>query len=117
MKFFTVLIVISFFTLGCATTSKTAIAKPSELANGNLGVRLQMSPKDSVTEGSVISAYNEKCTYRSGGKDRIDRRTCRKDNIGFGKVILLTPENVATVEFERGTKLTEDSQFEISKEQ
>ena len=117
MKLFTFLFVISFFILGCATTSKTAIAKPSELANGNLGVRLQMSAKDNVAEGSVISAYNEKCLYRSGGRDRIDRRNCRKDTVGSGKVILLTPENIATVEFERGTNLTEDTQFEISKAQ
>ena len=108
-----ILLILPLFVFGCATTSMTPLSKPSELANGNLVVRLQMK-KSAVAEGSMMSAYNENCNYRSGGRDRIDKRTCRKDVVGYGKVINVSPENIATVEFERGTNLSEDTLFEFS---
>lgn len=110
-----ILMFLSFFIFGCATSSMSQVSKPTELANGNIGVKLQLRQSDDVAEGSVISAYNETCINRRGGKDRIERRTCRKDNVGYGKVIYLTPEKMATVEFERGTLLNEDTLFELSK--
>lgn len=111
-----ILIFLSFFVFGCATSSMSPVAKPSELANGNIGVKLQLGKSADVAEGSVVSAFNEKCTYRSGGRDRMDKRACRKDNVGYGKVIYVTPEKLATVEFERGTLLSEDTLFELSKD-
>ena len=110
-----ILLLLSFLIFGCATSSMSPESKPSELANGNIGVKLKMRSSDDVSEGSLVSAYVEKCTYRSGGKDKLERRTCRKDVAGHGKVIYLAPEKMATVEFERGTLINDETVFELLK--
>ena len=110
-----ILLFLSFFVFGCATSSMSPESKPTELANGNIGVKLKIRSSDDVSEGSTVSAYIERCTYRPGGKDKLERRTCRKDVAGHGKVIYLTPEKMATVEFERGTLINEDTVFELLK--